>query len=222
MLSPKSPLNRLLVLGGLLLSSSCSPPPTTVEVPIDRSQYTGAKALERLEEQPLEQPLEQSDEALTEASAATSKISSTLPSITIQTLTQAPLTVAPTFNDYPVTTTFTGIPAPLQLDEHLQGRVFRATLEEAAQAKPNFAGTYTLVSWGCGTSCQQVAMVSAETGQATFLPQPAAVGVEHQLNSRLLVLNPPAKIEEVWGTNPPDWLITQYYVWDGEYFELLQ
>jgi hypothetical protein len=58
---------------------------------------------------------------------------------------------------------------------------------------------------------QSVGIINAETGSVYMLDRPAEVGVKFQLDSRLLVVNPPENISE----NEPDWLQTHYYVWDN-------
>jgi hypothetical protein len=67
------------------------------------------------------------------------------------------------FGDFPAVTIFGGTPAPPQLRTAGQ-RLFRARIREAAQEGPNFAGHYTIAEWGCGTSCDSVAVVDARTG----------------------------------------------------------
>jgi hypothetical protein len=120
-------------------------------------------------------------------------------------------TSPPDFNDYPATESFSGAPAPVDLSSDPDARRFRTVLREGAQTGPNFAGKYTVVTWGCGTSCQSVAIVDAETGSVYMPGIVAEAGVKHKLDSRLLVVNPP---ENTPG-NRPDWMETSYYVWDG-------
>jgi hypothetical protein len=56
-----------------------------------------------------------------------------------------------------------------------------------------------------------VGIINAETGSVYMLDSPAEAGVNFQLDSRLLIVNPPENLFE----NKPDWLQTRYYVWDG-------
>jgi hypothetical protein len=118
---------------------------------------------------------------------------------------------APIFKDYSATENFSGTPAPVNLASHPQARTFRTVLQQGAKQGPNFAGKYTLLTWGCGTSCQMVGIINAETGSVYMLDSPAEAGVKFQLDSRLLIVNPPENLFE----NKPDWLQTRYYVWDG-------
>ena len=41
---------------------------------------------------------------------------------------------------------------------------------------PNFGGHYVLVQWGCGTACMDGALIDANTGQISRLPQIPGAG----------------------------------------------
>src|SRR5947208_3010419 len=69
----------------------------------------------------------------------------------------------PLFGDFPSKGLFHGKPAPPILRTAGQ-RLFRTRIREAAKGGPNFAGHYTIVEWGCGTSCISVAISDTETG----------------------------------------------------------
>jgi len=69
----------------------------------------------------------------------------------------------PKFEDYPVTEVFRGAPAPPKLLRP-GDRAFRTKIREGAANGPNFAGSYTIASWGCGSSCVSIAVVDARTG----------------------------------------------------------
>jgi hypothetical protein len=71
----------------------------------------------------------------------------------------------PRFEDYPVTNRFRGRVAPVLIESAAYGRMFRTRLREGSHNGPNFAGEFTVVVWGCGTSCQYVAIVDARTGR---------------------------------------------------------
>ncbi len=76
---------------------------------------------------------------------------------------------APRFEDYPVREVYKGPPAPVRLDGR-RARMFRTRLAEGSRSGPNFAGRYTVVVWGCGTGCAQMAVVDARTGRVYFPP----------------------------------------------------
>jgi hypothetical protein len=73
------------------------------------------------------------------------------------------------FAQYPANEGFSGSPAPPRLATAAQ-REFRTVLREGAKKGPNFAGHYTVVVWGCGTSCAQVAIIDAITGRISDPP----------------------------------------------------
>jgi len=125
----------------------------------------------------------------------------------------------PRFEDYPVGRIFKRTPAPVDLRSHPQARSFRTRLREGAKHGPNFAGHLTIVTWGCGTSCRQLAIVDAKTGGVTFGPL-YTVEVGFRLDSRLLIVNTPESILEYYGGRCPERgrsidTVSSYFAWDG-------
>jgi len=76
---------------------------------------------------------------------------------------------APKFEQYPASQDKLIKPAPVDLTDP-KTRRFRTVLKSCAKNGPNFAGHYTVVGWGCGTSCVSFAIVDAKTG-IVFFPQ---------------------------------------------------
>ena len=100
------------------------------------------------------------------------------------------------FERYPASKVFQGKPAAARLTSARERR-YRTRLTEDSLQGPNFAGHYTVVFWGCGTGCAQVAVVNAFTGKVSWVPLewsdiPDVAGVSDnrnfRLNSRLLIL----------------------------------
>ena len=116
------------------------------------------------------------------------------------------------FKKYRVARIYKGRGASVNLRSHKNARMFRTQLRRAARNRPNFAGRIIIASWGCGTSCQVIALINARTGKVSFGPT-ASVGFEHRLSSRLLIVNPAKSITEVHGSKSPSWLKTKYYLW---------
>jgi len=83
--------------------------------------------------------------------------------------TRATTSASPRFDDYPVREVYKGRIAPVILDTK-RARMFRSRLREDSRRGPNFAGHYTVVFWGCGTGCAQVAVVDARTGKVYWPP----------------------------------------------------
>jgi len=125
----------------------------------------------------------------------------------------------PKFDDYPVTETWQGHAASVQLtsrSEHL----FRTQLREAAQKPPDFAGHYRFAIWGCGTQCVGGALIDLETGKVYQPPLASkkageehwifctdwdkSKGANYRLNSRLFIFHCGKE--------------THYFVWENETF----
>lgn len=75
---------------------------------------------------------------------------------------------APRFSDFPAEGAFHGKSAPADLKGGGATREFRTRLREGAAAGPNFAGHYTVVSWGCGGGCGDWAIIDAQSGKVHF------------------------------------------------------
>ena len=117
----------------------------------------------------------------------------------------------PRFEDFPATEEFSGTPAPVDLASQPWASLYRTVLREGAADGPDFAGAYTVVSWGCGTQCQQWAVVDARTGRVHGFPFDSGLGLDYRLDSRLVVVNPLQPDEEPWPGRPPP----VYFAWDG-------
>ena len=94
---------------------------------------------------------------------------------------------------------------------------FRTRLIEGAKKGPNFAGHYTVVTWGCGTNCAVVAIVDAKTGIVHFAPFILNVGGKFKIDSNLFIVNPPRAIDGEF----PEMFHTAYYKWENNRFMLL-
>ena len=74
----------------------------------------------------------------------------------------------PVFDDYPTKEIFIGKPARVDLRSESDAPRFRTRLTQDAAKGPNFAGSFTVVMWHCGSNCQTVAMVNAKTAASIF------------------------------------------------------
>jgi len=70
----------------------------------------------------------------------------------------------------------------------------RRILMEALKRGPTFAGKFTVAEWGCGSNCQQHAVINVETGLVVAYGPQTEYGVEYSLDSTLLVTNPKGKL----------------------------
>jgi len=112
----------------------------------------------------------------------------------------------PAYEDYPVDEIFVGEPAEVDFSGNAPALDFKTTIRRQAAEGPNFAGHYTVVSWGCGSACQQNAVVDAKTGLIVAYNLMTTGGAEYRLDSRLLIARVPSPDAEP----TPD--IAQYYV----------
>ena len=149
-------------------------------------------------------------------------------------LVQAQPAKLPSFEEFKATEAFQGKPALPRLTTPF-ARKFRSVIREAARKGPNFAGSFAIVQWGCGSSCIQMAIVNEQTG--AVYPGPFTVldfGAAHRFadksdssqvdsfeplvfraDSRLLVVR--GCPEENQGN-----CALFYYEWSGLKFRLVQ
>ena len=133
----------------------------------------------------------------------------------------------PRFQDYPTSYTFTGKPGLPKL-VYPADRLFRTQIRDGAAKGPNFAGSYSIVEWGCGSSCVSIAVVDAKSGEVYAAPfrtlgygsvlKYADVSeenydpLEYKLNSRLLVVR---------GCPEDRNCASYFYEWTGSTFKLI-
>ncbi len=77
----------------------------------------------------------------------------------------------PDFTQYKTEKIFKLKPAPVKLASHPNAKKYRTMLKMGAKEGPNFAGHYTIVTWGCGTACQELAIADAVNGSVYFCPE---------------------------------------------------
>lgn len=105
----------------------------------------------------------------------------------------------PKFSDFSISEQdiFSGVPAPAVLNSDTD-KTFKSRVKDAAKEDVNFAGHYTLSSWGCGSGCEQVVVVDAKTGKTVWLPfflyysptdPEVEEGLEFKKDSKLLIIN---------------------------------
>jgi len=71
-----------------------------------------------------------------------------------------------------------------------KAKEYKTAINKAVEDGVDFAGHYAIAQWGCGTQCQEQAIVDVITGKiiAMGLPSEAGVGVHEQYS--VLVTNP--------------------------------
>jgi hypothetical protein len=128
------------------------------------------------------------------------------------------------YHQYPEEKIFQGKPAEPNVATHKEAGKYQTILRQQSKQGPNFAGHYTIVTIGCGTSCAGIAVVDAQTGHVYF-PQNLhhvfwagwwhkPYGPEFKLTSRLLIVYGQANSEDApFGIS--------YFEWTGGEFKLL-
>lgn len=126
----------------------------------------------------------------------------------------------PRFEEYPARGNFKGKPAPVNIRSHPKASLFRTMLREGAKSSPNFAVYYTVIMWGCGSDCMQVAVVDARNGRVYFAPFTTSVSMkaDFRLNSRLLIRNPPERNESPYGSPMLEDYKPSWHVWRHDLF----
>jgi hypothetical protein len=118
----------------------------------------------------------------------------------------------PRFEDYPSRYALHGAPVSPDTTSP-DARRFLSALRRGVEKGPNFAGAYTVVIWGCGTSCQSGAVVDGRTGRVWPLPQDLARGAEFEVTSRLFVADPVKSRPQ-----PYESAYVKYYEWRDSLF----
>jgi hypothetical protein len=104
--------------------------------------------------------------------------------------------------------------------------MFRTMITTQAKGQPNFAGHYTLATWGCGSDCRGFALIDARTGRVYFNPRAWNVAgvpfqdedrLQFRPDSRLLIIS--AWVDGVGGYQEE---ATFYYVWKDNRFRLIR
>lgn len=108
----------------------------------------------------------------------------------------------PTMEEFSVHDVFLGIPAIPDWGSNPDALTFRTRISEGAKNGPNFAGKYTVITWGCGTSCQASAIINSESGKIVAFGLLSARDIRYDLHSSLLIVNPkenlhPQEIEDL-------------------------
>ncbi|MYM64354.1 hypothetical protein [Pseudomaricurvus sp. HS19] len=113
----------------------------------------------------------------------------------------------PAFEQYPAAVSGATL-QQVDLQSHPQAPTFRSRLQALEGRPANFAGHYSVQYWGCGSGCQQFAIVDVTNGRV-FMNEDwsASYGLCHRADSNLLIVNP--------GARAPARMQSVYFYWDG-------
>ena len=167
----------------------------------------------------IEPPAEATSAAApTDTAASASPVDSSQP--TEPTLTaQLPANEAPLFARYS-TPVYAG---PIALPD-FAGRdrayaAFHTRITDGANAGPNFAGHFALVTFGCGTECSEGFLIDVASGQVYPLP----VGGEENLNLTLQFVKDSMLLRGAWDHQDEQTTdrtcVHQDFVWTGARFQ---
>lgn len=92
-----------------------------------------------------------------------------------------------TFEDYQVPV-YNGELASPDFSSNASTKRFITRIKEECKKGINFAGHYTLVTWGCGSPCQSGVVVNRKTGEI-FSGYGTALGSEFKKDSKMLIKN---------------------------------
>lgn len=124
----------------------------------------------------------------------------------------------PKFEDFPAKEFSSNKKIVVDINSDPVGRLYRTALRSHVENFGiDFAGKYSLAEWGCGSTCQDGAIVDADTGHVYPLPGVMANGHDSRKDSRLLIQNPII----IGGDWTRDWYRMRYWEWAGDNFKLL-
>lgn len=116
-----------------------------------------------------------------------------------------------------------GTPAPVNFSTFPKAKLFYTVITQGATSGPNYAGHFTFISWGCGTSYFSYAIVDSITGDIVTYPGYCTEFIalpSYDIDNRLLVFNPKESLTKLDGRNIKD-LISDFGYLAGserEYF----
>lgn len=127
----------------------------------------------------------------------------------------------PKFEDYHTSETIKSKPAPAK-PKSPDAKQFRTAIKKGAKEGPNFAGRYTIVTWGCGTACVMFAIVDARSGAVFMAPFTVSMGAHLNQEEDLIDYRPDSKLLVITGDLNEEEYGKYYYVWDKGQLTLLQ
>jgi hypothetical protein len=105
------------------------------------------------------------------------------------------------FENFKVDKIFRGKLAPPNFTTDPDAKHYISRIKEGCKNEGiNFAGQYTIVEWGCGALCQQMAIVDRISGKIIYSEIPfdkvdGHSGTKYKIDSRILIINTEALSE---------------------------
>jgi len=96
---------------------------------------------------------------------------------------------------------YKGKPASVDFESWPEARLYYTAITEQAAEGPNFAGHYTVASWGCGTSCFDYAIVDSITGKIVWYESKPIENksFSYDLSSNLMIFNKKTELDYLKG-----------------------
>lgn len=87
---------------------------------------------------------------------------------------------------------FSGVPAPVDFasSRFPKAKDFKTAIIASVNDGPDLAGKYAVAQWGCGTACQEHAVVDMESGNIIAYGIPSEAGVSMSDKYAVLIANP--------------------------------
>jgi hypothetical protein len=122
------------------------------------------------------------------------------------------------FEDFPVTSIYKGPTRwPDFTGRDKEFRIYRTRIREGLKIGPNFAGEFTFITFGCGTSCVIAFIASNKTGQVFDFPRGgegnSSLRLQFELGSRLIAAQR--------GSDELDACYVEYFEWVENETQLL-
>jgi hypothetical protein len=92
------------------------------------------------------------------------------------------------FEDYPIKEIYKGEIAKVDFRNNPQNNTAWKAIENGASEGPNFAGHFVVISWNCGYSCQNSAIVNNETGKIIKSDIITTNGLSYKIDSSLFII----------------------------------
>ncbi len=91
---------------------------------------------------------------------------------------------------------YKGEPAAVRYADFEDAIEFKTVIEASIKEGANFAGKYRVAEWGCGTACQNTAVIDLKTGNIVAFGLLSDLGSEYSLDKTFLTLNPLERIKQ--------------------------
>lgn len=125
-----------------------------------------------------------------------------------------------TFDAYPVEIS-RNLAKSVDYSSRTEAERNKTIIDEAFKKGPNFSGHYVIASWGCGTACQESAIINASDGKILVFGIISEYGVQTRVNSKLLVINPKENLPDNLTEEEQKTLVTNFYTLDNNALVLL-